>query len=195
MKFELSILAVAAAVCTGAYFMKSAESAGMSSELSRETFKVSDKRHHFEYKLEQAETTTRGVLTMTGNQSGVSEGGAVKVLHYLTDKSVSEFKRTQHNGQCPAPFFNAHAKQRILIPATPAIENQLRQIDLPNYQKVATWRPFAASGYCIRSAPVIVKDGKEGRLPSNMFSNCLTMVVTRFELINQSVMAEAQAAK
>lgn len=152
-------------------------------------FTVSDSRYRFEYELDRHETSVDGILTMTGAQDGVSEGGAILTLHYLSSSAVETFKRTHANpDKCPAPFFNRHAERRILIPATPAIERQLRRIDFPNYQHTADWRRFTVRGHCIRSAPVVSRDGEPGRLPRNMFDACLTMVATAITIGSDPVM-------
>ena len=164
------------------------------SALAPGRFVVSNDRYRFEYSLEARETTTSGALTMTGAQAGVSEGGAALTLHYLTDDSVSDYRRNQNPRTCSAPFFNRYAKQKILIPASPAIERQLRAVEIPNYQDVASWRPFTLRGYCIRAAPVIQKDGQPAQMPGNMFDNCLTMVATRLEVGDRPVV-DASAAR
>lgn len=152
-------------------------------------FVVSNDRYRFEYSLDAQETTTAGALTMTGAQAGVSEGGAALTLHYLASDTVSEYRRTQNPRTCSAPFFNRYAKQKILIPATPDIERQMRAVNIPNYQDVAGWRPFTVRGYCIHGAPVIQKDGEAAQMPGNMFDNCLTMVATRLEVGDQPVVS------
>ena len=146
----------------------------------------------FDASWDRDETFASGALTMTGAQAGASEGGAVLTLHYLTDDAVAEFRSTQSPATCPAPFFNRYARQRILIPATPEVERQLRAIELPDFRQVASWRPFALRGYCVRSAPVIQKDGQPAAMPTNMFDNCLTMVATRLDVRNQPVIAASQ---
>lgn len=154
------------------------------------TFTVSDQRHRFEYELEDGATTLDGVLAMTGAQRGVPEGGAVLTLHYLSDAAVTAFEETHGTTtKCPAPFFNRHARQRILVPATPEIERQLRRVSFADYQATERWRRFSVQGHCIRSAPVVMRDGKPGQLPRNMFSRCLTMVVTGFSVANEPVMS------
>jgi hypothetical protein len=140
-------------------------------------FTVSNSRYHIEYELDRDETIVTGVLTMTGNQGGVREGGATKFIHYLSAESASDFKTNHGGGECPAPFFNEHAKQRILIPANTEIREKLSAIDFADYRDSPRWRPFSMSGYCIRRAPVVELDGKQASMPTNMFDNCLTMVV------------------
>jgi hypothetical protein len=152
-------------------------------------FTVGDGHFRFEYELDRVERRIEGVLTMSGEQLGVSEGGAVLTLHYLPNGALDSFKRTYGaSSECPAPFFNRHAERRILIPATPAVERQLRRIDFPDYRRTADWRRFELRGFCIRSAPVVSRDGKPGRLPINMFDGCLTMVATGIAIGSDPVM-------
>jgi hypothetical protein len=157
----------------------SASSAGGAPGHASGRFTVGDGRFRFDYELDRAETRIEGVLTMTGEQLGVSEGGAVLTLHYLSNGALDSFKRTYGaSSKFPAPFFNRHAERRILIPATPAVERRLRRIDFPDYRSTADWRRFELRGFCIRSAPVVSLNGKPGRLPINMFDGCLTLVAT-----------------
>jgi hypothetical protein len=154
-------------------------------ELAPGTFKVSNERYKFEYKLDQAETEISGVLTMTGDQSGVSEGGATKTLHYLSKEDAADFRRTHGGGECPAPFFNAHAKQRILIPANKQVAAKISAVKFDDYRDSSKWKRFKVAGYCIRSAPVVELDGKAGAMPGNMFDNCLTVVANDISVSEQ----------
>jgi hypothetical protein len=151
-------------------------------EFNSGRFKVADKKHHFEYELDSAETTYQGVLTMTSDQAGISEGGVVKTLHYLSDDDASNFKRVYGKGMCPAPFFNQHAKQRLLIPIDASVEENLSKIDFEDYRDSSKWRNFKMTGYCIQSAPLLEVDGKPVQPPSNMFDDCLSIVVKSFSV-------------
>jgi hypothetical protein len=145
-------------------------------------FVVSDDRHTFVYDLDQRETETRGVLTMTGAQAGVREGGAVITLHYLSDDAAEHFRRNHGKGACPAPFFNRHAHQRILIPATPAVEAALRKVNFEDYRVSADWRGFSVRGRCVRGLNDGKRDGLAIQMPRNMFNDCMTMVATGIDI-------------
>jgi hypothetical protein len=160
---------------TGLYYML--QESESKTALAPGTFKLSNDKYRFEYVLAGEQSEFSGVLAMTGNQSGIREGGATMTMHYLSNESASLFKSTHGEGECPAPFFNKHAKQKILIPANKEIADKISAIDLDDYRQSSEWRKFKVSGHCIRSAPVVEMDGKAGALPSNMFDDCLTLVV------------------
>ena len=143
-------------------------------------FKIEQDGHRFEYELGPVKVVT-GVLAMTGAQRGIREGGAVLTLHYLSHSDRDDFRRSYGDGQCPAPFFNRHAKQRILIPANAQISKKLRMFDLDDYRDSNQWRDFSLRGQCVVSAPVAEINGRQVGFPRNMFDGCLTMVVTGIE--------------
>jgi hypothetical protein len=146
-------------------------------------FKIEQDGHKFEYELGPMNVFS-GVLTMTGAQRGISEGGAMLTLHYLSHADRDKFRRTYAGEQCPAPFFNGHARQRILIPASAQISKKLRAIDFDDYRNSTQWRDFSLRGQCVISAPVAEINGRKVGFPRNMFDNCLTMVVTGIEINN-----------
>jgi hypothetical protein len=170
---EIGILAAFLGTCFY-YMLDEGES---KVELAPGTFKLSNDKYRLEYLLNSEQTNISGILTLTGDQSGIREGGATKTLHYLSSESASLFKSTHGEGECPAPFFNEHAKQKILIPANKEIADKISAVDFDNYRDSSNWRKFKVSGHCIRSAPVVEIDGKTAGLPSNMFDDCLTLVV------------------
>ncbi len=177
----------------GAYFIMREAPSPVISQMTSNTFKISDKQYRYEYQLDNAEISLNGILTQTSSSEGIRSGGVDVVLHYLTDESLVKFKTTQNTKICNAPFFNAHAKHKQLIPANSAVGTELAQnlepMKASNYTQTTTWRPFNLRGYCIKTAPIVEIDGKKGLLPHNMFDRCLTMVITQFKLIDQTVIA------
>jgi hypothetical protein len=176
----LKILSIITVLGVVAYIGWPSRNNNSQSEFNSGTFKVVDKKYRFEYELDKSETTYQGVLTMTGDQAGISEGGVVKTLHYLSDDDASDFKRVYGKSMCPAPFFNQHAKQRLLIPIDSSIEEKLSQIDFEDYRDSSKWRNFKMTGYCIKSAPILEVDGQPVQLPSNMFDDCMSIVIKSF---------------
>jgi hypothetical protein len=150
-------------------------------EYSTGKFTIKNDKYHVEYEIDESETTHQGVLTMTNDGKGISQGGIVKTLHYLTEDDASEFRSTHKTNVCPAPFFNEHAKLRLLIPKDAAVEKQLSDLHFEDYRDSTEWRKFSITGHCIQSVPVIKMEGKEGRVKyNNMFKDCMTMVVSDF---------------
>ncbi len=173
---RLKIICLSVFVCVGGCDSKT------NSEIASGRFKISNDRYRFEYAVDPFETSFKGALTMTGDQAGISEGGATKTLHYLSTEKAADFKNTHPDGECPAPYFNDNAQQRILIPENDEVAKKTSRIDFSDYRDSTKWRPFSVSGYCIRNAPVVEKDGKPGALPSNMFDDCLTILVKNIEI-------------
>ena len=195
MQFEISTLVLAAGILGLGYVALEPNNGGpMVTQTQPGGFVVSNDRYRFEYWLDREETTTSGVLTMTGAQAGVSEGGAAMTLHYLSEDSLADFRATQKGGTCYAPFFNQHAQHKILIPANPEIENKLRAVEFDDYSKVSMWRRFSVRGYCIQGAKAILLDGKPGQMATNMFDNCLTMVATGLD-VGDAPVVKAEAPR
>ncbi len=177
-------LAIGAALLGGGAYLALKEGTSHSA-IAPGTFKIANDRYRFEYAIDQSETVLTGALTMTGDQAGVSEGGATKTLHYLSNEDASDFKANHGAGECPAPYFNAHAKQRILIPANDDVAKQISRINFDDYRDSSKWRHFSIAGYCIRKAALVEKDGKPATMPTNMFDNCRTMVVKHMSVSEQ----------
>jgi hypothetical protein len=180
-------------VVVAAFFLMREGPSPVISEMSSNTFKISDNQYKYEYQLDKSEIILSGTLVGASASPGIRAAGVDAVLHYLDGESLSTFKRTQNPRICTAPFFNSHAKHKQLIPAntlfTEKLAAGLAAMTSINYTQTATWRPFNLRGYCIKSASVIEIYGKKASLPHNMFDNCMTMIVTDFKLIDQTVVA------
>lgn len=190
---EIEYIVIAFIIAVAAFFLFKEDETPATSELTSSSFKISNQRYKYEYELEKNEISINGILTEISPSQGIKSAGVETVLHYLTSESLTTFKRTQDTRTCNAPFFNAHAKHKQLIPENAMFATELAtslaSFKSANYTQTATWRPFNLKGYCIKKASLVEVDGKNASLPRNMFDNCLTMVVTQLNLIDQSVMA------
>lgn len=178
----VKVLALGAVAVVGFMaFGPEMSSAPVQGSFSGAKYVLEDGRRRFEYALDGA-TALGGVLIATGKQRGMAEGGAVASIHFFDNSGAAEFTRTQPLDHCSAAFFNAHARHRLLIPASAEVEERLRSLDFDDHENTASWRRFSLGGYCIRRADKIVIDGQPAQAPSNMFDNCMTMVVTSFSV-------------
>ena len=145
-------------------------------------FEVSEADNHFQYELEEDFLTLDAVAAMTGKNSGIREGGALLTVHLLSHQAADKFAETYgQSGHCPAPFFNQHADQKILIAASPAVEAKIRAWDLPDYQLSSTWENFTVRGQCIKRLKQGKLDGEEVQIHESFFSNCRFILVNELE--------------
>jgi hypothetical protein len=184
---------VALIVIISGYLLLREDPSPVISEMTPNTFKISDKHNKFEYQLERNEININGTLAEISSSQGIRSGGVDVALHYLNNESLAAFKRTKNTRTCNAPFFNEHAKHKLLIPENDVfaakLTSSLSPMKSASYTQTSTWRPFNLKGYCIKSAPIVEINGKQASLAGNMFDNCMTMIVTDFKLIEQSVIA------
>ena len=160
----------------------------VSVDANTRNFIVSDNKHYFEYELASERKVLRGIATITQKQRGIKEGGALITLHYFDDKAAQKFT-AKHAGtkQCPAPFFNRHAQQKILLASDPKIAAQLTSWKNGAYKNVAGWQDFKLIGRCLTQTVKAEVKGKPVALPRNFHSNCLTFHVDTVEYSPRSV--------
>ncbi len=172
----------AAGVLVAAYFTYSNLGTGpVTGHFGGSGYVVENKKYKFDYAISGA-STFGGVLVGAGRQRGMSQGGVTAAVHYFDEASAAEFVRTQEPGHCSADFFNAHARFKLLIPATPEVQKQLAAFKFDDHDDTSSWRRFTVKGYCISRANSITIDGAPAAAPSNMFDDCMTMVATGVEV-------------
>ena len=155
-----------------------------------QSFTVSDAKHHFEYQLSAERKVLRGIATMTQSQRGVKDGGALITLHYFNDKSAAKFtQKYAGTGQCPAPFFNRHAKQKLLMASNPDIAAKLKGWKNGAYKDVSGWQDFKLTGRCLTKTIKAEIKGKPVLLPRNFHSKCLTFHVEAIEYSERNAKA------
>ena len=145
-------------------------------------FEVSEADSRFQYELEEELLTLDAVAAMTGKNGGIKEGGALLTVHLLSHQAADKFAQTYgRSGHCPAPFFNQHADQKILVAASPAIEDKIVSWDLPDYRISSTWENFTIRGQCIKRLKRGKLDGEEVQIHESFFSNCRFILVNELE--------------
>lgn len=155
-----------------------------------QSFTVSDAKHYFEYQLSAERKVLRGIATMTGSQRGVKDGGAIITLHYFDDKSAAKFtQKYAGTRQCPAPFFNRHAKQKLLMASNPDIAAELKAWKNGAYKDVSGWQDFKLTGRCLTKTIKAEIKGKPVLLPRNFHSKCLTFHVEAIEYSDRNAKA------
>lgn len=153
-----------------------------------QSFIVSDAKHHFEYQLSSERKVLRGVATITQSQRGVKNAGALKTLHYFNDKSALKFtQKYAGTKQCPAPFFNRHAQQKILMASDPSVAAKIKAWENRAYKDVSGWEDFKLTGRCLTKTLKAEVKGKPVLLPSNLHRKCLTFHVEAIEYSPRSV--------
>lgn len=155
---------------------------------------VENNKYKYDYVVSGA-SSVGGVLIATGRQWGMSQGGVTAALHYFDEASAAEFVRTQKPGHCSADFFNAHARMKLLIPASPEVQKQLAGLRFDDHNETSSWRRFTVKGYCISRANSITIDGAPAAAPSNMFDDCMTMIATGVEVQPQPLQQFARRAE
>lgn len=154
----------------------------ISLDASTKTFTVSDAKRHFEYQLSSERKVLRGIATMTQSQRGVKDAGALITLHYFDDKAAQKFtQKYAGTQQCPAPFFNRHAKQKLLMASDPNIAAEIKAWKNGAYKDVAGWEDFKLTGRCLTKTLKAEVKGKPVLLPRNFHSKCLTFHVDAIE--------------
>lgn len=157
---------------------------------SSQSFTVSDAKHHFEYQLSPERKVLRGIAVMTQSQRGVKDGGALITLHYFDDKSADKFsQKYAGTGHCPAPFFNRHAKQKLLMASSPNVAAQLKTWKNGAYKDVSGWQDFKLTGRCLTKTLKAEVKGKPVLLPRNFHSKCLTFHVDAIEYTTRNAKA------
>ncbi|MDB2437443.1 hypothetical protein N9W89_01890 [Hellea sp.] len=153
-----------------------------------QSFTVSDNKRYFEYQLSAEKSVIHGIATMTQSQRGIKDAGALITLHYFDEKSAKKFsQKYAGSGQCPAPFFNRHAKQKLLMASNPEIAEKLRAWKNGAYKDVSGWQDFKLTGRCLTKTIKAEVKGKPVRLPRNFYSRCLTFHVEAIEYSPRNV--------
>lgn len=190
---ETEYVIVAFIIFASACFFMLEEPSPVISEMTPNSFKISDKHYKFEYKLERNEISLDGILINVVEHSGMRMGGTTVGFHYFNDKSLASYKSTQNTKICNPAFYFSDAKFKFLIPSSEKISDelssQISKVKSASYSKPVSWRRLKMRGYCVNTPPKFELDGKEISSSSSMFSKCTTMIVTDFKLIDQSVVA------
>lgn len=181
MKWVITVLAIAGGFVL---FNRQSHIADLNYNVldNRTVFEVkgSDYEDHFRYELDSNPITLDGVAAMTGRGKGIKEGGALLTLHMLSHPSAELFDRTYGRSKnCPAPFFNKHANQKILFAANNIIEEQIINWNLRDYRESDRWEDFSIKGHCIKGLKEAKLDGETVFLNPSFFNNC------RFVLVNE----------
>lgn len=157
-------------------------------DAATQSFTVSDAKHHFEYQLSSERKILRGIATMTQSQRGVKDAGAIITLHYFDDKSANKFsQKYAGTRQCPAPFFNRHAKQKMLMASNPVVAAELKAWKNGAFKDVSGWQDFKLTGRCLTKTLKAEIKGKPVLLPRNFHSKCLTFHVEAIEYSPRNV--------
>lgn len=147
-----------------------------------QSFIVSDAKHHFEYQLSSERKILRGIATMTQSQRGIKDAGAIITLHYFDDKAANRFsQKYAETRQCPAPFFNRHAQQKMLMASNPETTAKLKAWKNGAYKDVSGWQDFKLTGRCLTKTLKAEIKGEPVLLPRNFHSKCLTFHVEAIE--------------
>lgn len=127
-----------------------------------------------------------GVLIATEEGQG---GGVQKSLDYFDESGAAEFLRTQQPGHCSAEFYDAHARHKELIPATPAVRAALAALDFSDHDDTASWRRFTVNGRCVSHLKSLTINGQPAGGPSELDGICMTMVVTDISVQDKPIQA------
>jgi hypothetical protein len=157
----------------------SSSNANITGKIHHDTkFIVGDNEQEYTYTLNAYSTSFSGTATMTGFQKGLSEGGALLTLHYLSNNDVEKFYNMFANAkQCPARFFNQHAQQKVLLAASDHVAQVLKNWDITDYRNTDNWEEFTIVGRCVEKLNNAQRYGKTVMMPDGYFANCRFIVV------------------
>lgn len=123
-----------------------------------------------------------GTMTVVGAAAGRPwigrTQGYTSVVHSLTPSDAEKFYKT-HAGtsQCPAPFFNDHARQTYLIPRDEAIARKIAEIGFAKeYGDTRGWKTLDFKGQCARRVTRL-QSGEGGTGRTYDIGGCSTFVV------------------
>ncbi|MEO1142507.1 MAG: hypothetical protein AAFW66_09210 [Pseudomonadota bacterium] len=141
-------------------------------------YSISGKDYEFVFAVDKKPRVFKGVAVMTGFNRGIKEGGFLLTLHSISNKSSRKFqKKYGKSNRCPAPFFNRHAHQKLLLAANANVERDLLSWSVPDYRKSEFWQNYKIKGRCARK----LLSGKNSDVRLNMhrayFKRCRIVVV------------------
>lgn len=160
--------------------------AELSAEAPRETGRlhvVEDERYRFVHRVSPRRQTLRVTAAATQQHRGTPEAGVQLTLHYLDRKGTAAFlKKHAGSDRCPAPFFNRHAQQKMLLTENKAIQTQLKKWRQREYANVRHWRTAEITGRCLTENVEAKRDGEDVLLPRNFYDDCLSFLVEEFSI-------------